>query len=358
MALTRGFIRNAPTTPLDARLMDMAKVYADKLGNPRAGVLGHLDSLTGATALVTTQATMHLAVAAAEFVVTKGKADGVTILTNDGTVLVPITAAPVSNSRIDVLWVKHNDNTTGDADSLPVFGVTAGAAAASPTKPAIPTGALELATLRVYSGTTATNGGSNSLTMTYQWTTLRGGRLRVNTVADRDALTNVPMGQVVDVIDRPGPEVWGSYTWDGNGWKWCGKSYFLASGSGARAMGDTNLTPMTLSQTARIGAGWIFTSSGTQASIQVPEAGVYRVAASILFPSNSTGRRELFVQINGATDLRLYNASNNIGAFQLPVAISADVLLAANDNLILYGRQNSGSTLDAAQRFLVVERVA
>lgn len=169
MALTRGFIRNAVTTPLDARLMDMAIVVANADGSPRPGVLTQ-----SVANLVAPLATMNVAVAAAEFVTTKGKADGVAIFTNDGVVNVPITAAPASNSRITVIWVKHNDNTTGDANSLPTFGTTDGAAAASPTKPAIPTGALELATLRVYAGTTATNGAPNTLTDTYAMTALRG----------------------------------------------------------------------------------------------------------------------------------------------------------------------------------------
>lgn len=179
MTLTKAVpILNAAPAPLDGRLADMALVAAAADGTPRTGVLG------GGESIVSTTATLHLAVAAAEFVTSKGKADGVSIFTNNGVVNVPVTAAPVSNSRIDVLWVKQNDNTTGDADSLPTFGVTPGVAAASPSKPAIPTGALELATLRIYSGTTATNGGSNVLTNTYQMTAARRGVVPVRNSAD------------------------------------------------------------------------------------------------------------------------------------------------------------------------------
>jgi hypothetical protein len=195
MTLTRGFIRNAVTTPLDARLMDMAKFVANADGSPRTGVLG------GANAsIVSTTATMFVAIAAAEFVTSKGKADGVAVFTNDGVVNVPITTAPASNSRIDVIYVKHNDDTTGDANATPIFAVAAGIAAASPGKPAIPTGALELATLRVYSGTTATNGGANLLTNTYQMTAARGGRVPFRTKADLDLWTTAAEGQDVNVI--------------------------------------------------------------------------------------------------------------------------------------------------------------
>ena len=80
MTLTRGFIRNAAKTPLDARLADMATItcYAD--GSPRVGVLGS----AAAGAIVATTGTMNVTVAASEFVTSKGKADGVAIFTNDG----------------------------------------------------------------------------------------------------------------------------------------------------------------------------------------------------------------------------------------------------------------------------------
>ena len=197
MALTRGFIRNAVTTPLDARLMDMARVVSNADGSPRPGVLGVLNG----PLLTASGSTMSVAVAAAPFVTTKGKADGVAIFTNDGTVNVAIAAAPVANSRVDVIWVKHNDDTTGDATSTPAFGVTAGAAAASPTKPAIPTGALELGTLRVYATTTTANGAPNTLMQTYQMTAMQGGIVPFRTKAELDLWTNPLAGQVARTLD-------------------------------------------------------------------------------------------------------------------------------------------------------------
>lgn len=205
MTLTRSFVRNAATTPLDARLMNMAGLVCNADGSPRVGVIGGANAF-----IVSTLATMNVAIAAAEFATSRGKADGVSIFTNDGTVNVAIAAAPASNSRIDVIWVKHNDDTQGDANALPVFGVTAGTAAASPTKPAIPTGALELATLRVYAGTTATNGGSNTLVNTYQMTAARGGLVTMRTDVERDAWTNPVDGQLVFVDSLDAVYEWAS----------------------------------------------------------------------------------------------------------------------------------------------------
>lgn len=193
MTTTRGFVKNAPTTPLDARLMDLGRVVSDVAGNPRTGILGTLP----AGGLLTALGTMNVSVAAAVFAASRTKADGVVVFANDGAVNVAISAAPVSNSRITVIWVKQNDDTQGDANALPVLGTTDGTAAATPLKPAIPTGALELGTLRVYSGTTAANGGLNTLTETYQMTAMQGGVVPFRTKAELDLWTTAAPGQVV-----------------------------------------------------------------------------------------------------------------------------------------------------------------
>lgn len=268
MALTRGFIRNAATTPLDARLMDMAQIVSNADGSPRTGVLGVLKS-----PLLTALATMNVSVSAAPFVTTKGKADGVAIFTNDGTVNVAIAAAPASNSRIDVIWVKHNDNTTGDATSTPTFGVTAGAAAASPTKPAIPTGALELGTLRVYADTTAANGGTNTLTQTYQMTAMQGGIVPFRTLADLAAWTNPATGQVATTLDDDSADAF--YRWNGAAWKHVSRVLGVVTVAPAAQTNintETNVTGATITfDVPRAGrvrfSGGLMTYGGTTESV-------------------------------------------------------------------------------------------
>lgn len=200
MTLTKAIpVRNAAPAPLDGRLADMAMVVSNADGSPRTGVLGGA-STTPTAGIVTTTATMNVAIAAAEFVTSKGKAEGVTTFTNNGTVNVLLDAPPATNSRIDVIYVNHTDNTAGDATSVPSFGFLKGTAAASPTKPTgLPTGAIELATIRLYAGTTATNGGTNLLTNTYQMTAARGGVVPVRNATERDAWTAPVDGQLVFV---------------------------------------------------------------------------------------------------------------------------------------------------------------
>src|SRR3546814_20793599 len=110
---------------------------------------------------------------------------------NDGTVAATITTAPVSNSRIDVVYVKQNESAApmSDGADTAVIAVVAGTAAASPVKPAIPTGALELATVLVPSGVTATNAGGVVITQTAPFTATAGGVVYVRNATERDAWT-------------------------------------------------------------------------------------------------------------------------------------------------------------------------
>jgi hypothetical protein len=263
MALTKGFARNNAKTPLDQRLADMATIVCNADGSPRTGVLGSANP-----SIVSALATWHFRVQAAEFVTSKGKADGVMIYTNDGVVDVPIAAgAPASNSRIDVLWTKHEDNTTGDAASLPIFGVTSGAAAASPVKPAIPTGAEELATLRAYSGTTGASGGANILTNTYRMTAARGGVVPARTLVELQAWANPVVTQRAEVLANSKP-----YEYNVGAWR-----------------------PTTFSIEAKTGTTVLTASTLTTAvSVNLPAdapAGDYLVSYSVITDTGGVGSR-------------------------------------------------------------------
>jgi hypothetical protein len=74
MALTKGFARNNAKTPLDQRLADMATIVCNADGTPRTGVLGNANA-----SIASALATWHFRVQAAEFVTSKGKADGVRV---------------------------------------------------------------------------------------------------------------------------------------------------------------------------------------------------------------------------------------------------------------------------------------
>ena len=181
MTLTRTFPTDrAEGLPLaDTRLLVAAMVESDTTGKPRAGVLpSHYNPLvTGTTGMAYSVAAFSAVTARAGM--------GAELVANDGAATVATTAAPGANSRIDVIWVRSLFTTTGDAGTDPVFGVTQGTAAASPSKPAIPAGALELATAVVLSTTTQTS--TAVITQTHPYTAMEGGTVALRNQAEMDA---------------------------------------------------------------------------------------------------------------------------------------------------------------------------
>lgn len=358
MALTRGWVRNAAQTPLDVRIIEQVSWAMQNPGArlTRAGLV----NIDFTNDIVMTQATMNLLVRPFFAVLTKGGGDGAVVISNDGNVNVAIGAAPASNSRIDVLYVKHNDDTTGDANALPIFGVAAGVAAASPTKPAIPTGALELATLRVYAGTTATNGGSNLLTNTYPITAVRGAPITLRSLAEMNSWTSPDLGQIVNIINSSGKIV-SSYRWDDSTdtWQFCGKTYGYASGSSPRSMTTATQLTMPLALPAAPTVSLIGGITFAASAFTVEEAGIYRISAGILYDAGGgTGRRDTLAFINGAQDNRVFNRLTSTVSSSLNVNFSIDVPLPAGATVDLRGEQTSGGTINGNDRFLSVERIS
>lgn len=124
---------------------------------------------------------------------------GALLIQNDGNVNVPLKAAPSANSRIDVVYVKQHETRSpmsDDSDS-PVFGVVRGAAAATPVAPSVPDGALALAQVLLPAGVSNTAASGVVITNTYIGAAMKGDMLRVQTSAQRDALTTVPEGTLL-----------------------------------------------------------------------------------------------------------------------------------------------------------------
>lgn len=141
---------------------------------------------------------------------------GALLIQNDGNVNVPLGAAPSANSRIDVVYVKQNEKRSpmSDSSDVPAFGVVKGTAAAVPVAPAVPAGALALAQVLLPAGVSNTATGGVVITQTYIGAALKGDMLRVQTSAQRDALTMVPEGTLLhNVADNC------DYVRKGGAWK-------------------------------------------------------------------------------------------------------------------------------------------
>lgn len=124
---------------------------------------------------------------------------GALLVQNDGNANVALSAAPSANSRIDVVYAKQNETRSpmSDGSDSPIFGVVKGVAAATPVAPDVPDGALALAQVLLPAGVSNTAAAGVVITQTYIGAALKGDMLRVQTSAQRDALTTVPEGTLL-----------------------------------------------------------------------------------------------------------------------------------------------------------------
>lgn len=124
---------------------------------------------------------------------------GALLIQNDGNVNVPLNAAPSANSRIDIVYVKQHETRSpmSDSSDVPAFGVVEGTAAAVPVAPAVPDGALALAQVLLPAGVSNTAAAGVVITQAYIGAAMKGDMLRVQTSAQRDALTGVPEGTLL-----------------------------------------------------------------------------------------------------------------------------------------------------------------
>lgn len=124
---------------------------------------------------------------------------GALLIQNDGSVKVPLNAAPSANSRIDVVYVKQNETRSpmSDGSDVPTFGVAKGVAAATPVAPSVPDGALALAQVLLPAGVSNTAASGVVITQSYIGAAMKGDMLQVQTLAQRDALPSVPEGTLL-----------------------------------------------------------------------------------------------------------------------------------------------------------------
>lgn len=181
MAMTKSFPTQDPTgiSITDTRRVIAGLMAKNADGTPRAGILpGAAPVLVTGTAGMTYNVGMFAAA-------TVRVAGGVELVANDASTAIATTAAPSANSRIDVIWVKAQFIQHADAANTAVLGVTQGAAAAIPTKPVIPAGAMELATAEILSTTTATS--TAVISQTAPFTAAAGGLVPFRNATEMNA---------------------------------------------------------------------------------------------------------------------------------------------------------------------------
>ncbi|MFD6093643.1 hypothetical protein ACFWGN_16115 [Oerskovia sp. NPDC060338] len=183
MPLFRGlFVRKDSargTTPVEAR-----KALAGMVA-PLGAVGARPGLLSGGN--VTGTAGWAYSVPAFHAVLTRGAADGVVLMGNDGPVTAPTDPSPTTGARIDIVYVRHADVDAGDPTSAPAVDVARGAASGSPQPPSLPAGALELARATVAATALSTQHAGVTITQSALRTALRGTPVPVRDAAERDA---------------------------------------------------------------------------------------------------------------------------------------------------------------------------
>lgn len=176
-------------TPTDHKLAHLGLVTKTGAGTNavRAGLF-----YDGVTTIVSGTANMSYDVAPFTAVSSRGAASGAVLFANDGTVNVVTTAAPGTNSRIDVVYAWVREFSLDGGSTTAEIGVIQGTSAASPVAPSLAAfpGAIELARITVPAGVTATNSGA-TITQVANFTTSDGAIIPVRNFANLPA-TAIP----------------------------------------------------------------------------------------------------------------------------------------------------------------------
>lgn len=136
--------------------------------------------------------------AAGVAVTQRSTADGCTEAYWQGGTTAAVATGDASNPRIDVVYLKANDPTQGDADNQVIAGVAQGTPAASPVQPSIPAGSVAVAVKRMPAGATATSSATTLTTPDYAIP--YGGSMGVLMSKSYTAETSIDKGSTVTIL--------------------------------------------------------------------------------------------------------------------------------------------------------------
>lgn len=363
MTGTRGLYVNVDgssngTTPVNARIALAGLLASSGAALAfRPGVF--YDGLGNVVSGNTDTGTMSYSVRACQFAMQLlgTTASGAVVGANDAVFKANTTAAPGSNSRIDVIWVRqHAVAADGgpDTDNIMEIKVTQGTPAASPTVPTIPTGAMALAQAIMPAGATSTN--SLTITQVHNWTTSDGSDVPVRNQTERDAMTAY-LGQTVTRLDLGGI----SETYNGSAWLRSQDPYPQANLVNRPRRILTRNATFSLADSVITAVGTWSADSGDDGNstglslsgtfITVTYGGLYDIDFTMAFPSNATGVRACYMMKNGTVGPPA--AGTQIGQTAIAGTSGGNVIvplhikaaLSAGDTLQPAVFQNSGGAL-------------
>lgn len=279
MTVNRGlFVKQlgaVGTSPLEARRALAGLFVENSPGTPRSGLLE-----PATPTLVSGTANMSYDIGACVAVVNRSATEGVYLFGLHGTTNVPTTAAPGTDKRWDLIWIKQNDPEKSDTvasalSNTGIAGVVQGTAAIVPAKPTsgVPAGALVVGEALVSAGATATNQASVTITQVWPYAGLRGAPLWVRDSTERDTITP-HLHQKVYNLSTGFEE-----RWNGTGWASEAPQLRYASFYGTQAAIATNTVwgPGMPGQEAGRSINGGFVSFSENDWLSVNEQGLYTI---------------------------------------------------------------------------------
>lgn len=258
------------TTTVEARRALAGMIEENDVGVPRSGML------TGADNLVTGLGTMAYQVGAAVFAINRVNGEGVYLVALTNNTTVATTAAPGSNSRWDLIYVKQNDPEKADPNNDAVLGVVQGTPAAVPTKPtvSVPTGALVIGEARIYAGTTGTVTAPNTIAQVFPYSGLRGAPVKVRSITERNTITPTSGKTILRMDQNYRTEISNGSSWNGPVSRY---AEFTAGNSNHPA--NTNWGPgyLTFDPVASNDGNFAYQDTGSSDCFFIQENGVYHI---------------------------------------------------------------------------------
>lgn len=284
-------------TPLDHKMAQLGLIVKTAANTIRAGLFWD-----GNSTVVSGKSNMSYDVRALTAVTSRGATSGAVLLTNDAVYNVATTAAPGSNSRYDVVYLWQREYSIDGTDSDPVIGVVQGTAAASPSVPSLSAypGAIQLATILVPAGVTATNSGT-TITQTAPFTALDGGTVVARTTTERDAYVPASTDLKARCFVLANSS---TYQWNGSGWVILPPSPLIiptVSGTGVSVDATTGLVTFTSATVITVDGAFLSAFRKTKISLQsLNNSGtatmIFRTAAPADDTSSKYDRTEILAR--------------------------------------------------------------
>ena len=186
MALTASWPGvDALSTTTHARRNLAGMIVKDTAGVARAGIFpAHTN------ALVTARTDMNVDIAA--FTGAAVQFGGPVLIANDGVAQLPAPlVSPGAGTNFYVIYAKQNESASPgtDANNNRVFGAQLSTTSFTVARAAMPAGALELGTVEMPTGKTATNQAGVVITPTHQFTAAAGGVVLLRNATEKAAWT-------------------------------------------------------------------------------------------------------------------------------------------------------------------------